>query len=115
MKKIGNLLMQNYQARAQQAAQAEEAALANHAPKTPVLDDQTIFYMFKKMIAQEYGSRGEHNIEARYYKNKKLFVAAKSSLWMSELQLNRKHFIDKMNQQLGTEAIQEIKVESSFA
>jgi hypothetical protein len=110
MKKIGSLLIQTYQARAQQAERAEQQA----PPRVPVLDDQTIFYMFKKMIAQEYGSRGELNIEARFYKNKKLFVAAKSSLWMGELQLNRQYFIDKMNRELGTDAIADIKVESSF-
>jgi predicted nucleic acid-binding Zn ribbon protein len=105
MKKIGNLLMQTYQARAERQQQ----------PKTPVLDDRTVFYLFKKLVAQEYGSRGEHNIEARFYKNKKLFVAAKSSLWMSELQLNRQHFVDALNREFGTDAVREIKVESGFA
>lgn len=106
MKALGSLLMKTYQDRAQQIEQA---------PKTIVVDDQSVFYVFKKIISQEYGARGEQNIEARYYKDKKLFVASKSSLWMSELQLNRKHFTDKMNEELGIEAILEIKVESIFS
>lgn len=109
MKKIGNLLIAAYQARAEQ--QASEPS----APKKITLDDQSIFYVFKKMIAKEYGARGEQSIEARYYKNKKLFVAAKSSMWMSELQLNRQYFVDKINVEFGTEAVVEIKVESSFS
>lgn len=80
-----------------------------------ILDDQTVFYIFRKMVAQEYGVRGEQYIEARYYKNKKLFVAAKNSLWMSELQLSRQHFIDAINKEIGSEAVNEIKIESSFA
>ncbi len=106
MKAIGNFLIETYKDRAQQL---------NEAPRAIVLDDQSIFYVFKKIVAQEYGARGEQNIEARYYKDKKLFVASKSSLWMSELQLNRQYFIEKMNEELGTDAILEIKVESSFS
>jgi hypothetical protein len=80
-----------------------------------VLDDQTVFYIFKKIVSQEYGTRGECYIQARYYKNKKLIVAAKNSLWMNELQMSRTHFIDLMNKELGAGSIIDIKVESSFA
>lgn len=99
MKKIGSLLMQTYQERVSRV----------------ILDDQTVFYIFRKMVAQEYGVRGGQYIEARYYKNKKLFVAAKNSLWMSELQLSRQHFIDAINKEIGSDAVNEIKIESSFA
>ncbi len=99
MKKIGSILMQTYQERVAKV----------------VLDDQTVFYVFKKIISQEYGARGEQYIEPRYYKNKKLFVAAKNSLWMNELQLSRHHFIEALNKELGDGAIIEIKVESSFS
>jgi hypothetical protein len=99
MQKIGSILMQTYQERVSRV----------------VLDDQTVFYIFRKIVSQEYGARGEQYIEPRYYKNKKLFVAVKNSLWMSELQLSRDHFIRLMNQELGEGAISEIKVESSFA
>lgn len=99
MQKIGSLLMQTYQERVAKV----------------VLDDQTVFYIFRKIVAQEYGARGEQYIEARYYKNKKLFVAAKNSLWMSELQMSRDHFIALINKEIGTDAVTEIKVESSFA
>ena len=99
MQKIGSLLMQTYQERVAKI----------------VLDDQTVFFIFRKIVAQEYGARGEQYIEPRYYKNKKLFVAAKNSLWMSELQLSRQHFMDAINKELGQDAIIEIKVESSFA
>jgi hypothetical protein len=99
MQKIGSILMQTYQERVSKV----------------ILDDQTVFYIFRKIVSQEYGARGEQYIEPRYYKNKKLFVAVKNSLWMSELQLSRQHFMDAMNKELGDGAITEIKVESSFA
>lgn len=99
MQKIGSLLTQAYQERVART----------------IIDDQSVFYVFKKIVAKEYGARGEQYIEPRYYKNKKLFVAAKNSLWMSELQLNRDHFMQAINQELGADAITEIKVESSFS
>lgn len=101
--------MRTYRERA-----ASAGADAPNGSNKPVLDDQTVFYVFKKLIHREYGARGEQNIEARYYKDKKLFVAARNSLWMSELRLNRAHLVDALNQELGSEGVVELKVESGF-
>lgn len=78
------------------------------------IDEQTLFYVFGKVIAEEYGAKGTENIQARFYKDKKLFVAARTSLWANELALDRAEIIAKLNQVLGQEAIQEIKVESTY-
>jgi predicted nucleic acid-binding Zn ribbon protein len=99
MEKIGGLLMERYRDR---------------LTKT-TLDDQSVFYIFRKIVAKEYGERGSQSIESRHYKGKKLFVAAKSSLWMSELQVSRDFLIREINKELGVEAVTDIKVESSFA
>lgn len=102
--------MRTYQDR---AASAKENS--THGSNNHILDDQTVFYVFKKLINKEYGTRGEQNIEARYYKDKKLFVAARNSLWMSELRLNRAHLVDALNQELGSEGVVELKVESNIS
>ena len=99
MQKIGSILMQTYQDRMAKV----------------VLDDQTVFYIFRKIVSEEFGVRGERYIEPRYFKNKKLIVAAKNSLWMNELQLSRDHFMKAMNRELGDNAVIDIKVESSYA
>lgn len=74
------------------------------------IDEKTIFSVFNMVIQGEYGTRGEENIEPRFYKEKKLFVGFRSSLWASEIWLNRKSLMEKTNTLLGLEAIREIKV-----
>lgn len=96
--------MQTYQKRAESHAKS----------KSMTVDDQTVFYVFRKVVQREYGARGEHNLEAKYFKDKKLFVSAKTSLWASELQQNRQAFIDALNKDFGLEAVLDIKVESAF-
>jgi predicted nucleic acid-binding Zn ribbon protein len=100
MQSLSTLLVQSYQARVEQ---------------TVVLDDQTLFYVFRKIIAQEYGARGAAHLQARYCKDKKLFVAATSSLWAQEIHLARHSLMQLLNAELGQEAIQDIKVEHQFA
>lgn len=74
------------------------------------IDEKTIFSVFNKVIQSEYGVRGQDNIEARFYKEKRLFVGFRSSLWASEIWLNRKNLLEKTNSMLGLDAVQEIKV-----
>ena len=78
------------------------------------LDDQTLFFVFRQVIIREFGARGGAHLEARYLKDKKLFVAAKSSLWAQEFSLEAENFRALLNQELGQEAILEIKVENAF-
>ncbi|MEI8103852.1 MAG: DciA family protein [Candidatus Moraniibacteriota bacterium] len=80
-----------------------------------VLDDQTLFYVFKQLVTREFGAQGGTHLEARYFKDKKLFVAAKSSIWAQELFLEQENFRVLLNKELGQEVVEEIKVESSFA
>lgn len=82
-----------------------------HAPRElKEIDEKTIFSVFNKVIQSEYGARGQENIEPRFYKEKKLFVGFRSSLWASEIWLNRKNLMEKTNSMLGLDAIEEIKV-----
>jgi hypothetical protein len=74
------------------------------------LDEKTIFSVFRMVIQSEYGDRGKESIEPRLYKERRLFVGFQSSLWASEIWLNRKSLIEKTNSMLGAQAILEIKV-----
>lgn len=81
------------------------------APKNPEeIDEKTIFSIFNTVVQREYGARGKDNIEPRFYKGKKLFVGFRSSLWASEIWLNRKNLMEKTNSLIGVDIIQEIKV-----
>lgn len=78
--------------------------------KEAALDDKTVFSVFQSVIESEYGIRGRSHIEPKFYKEKKLFVGFKSSLWASEVWLNREGLKEKTNTLLGFQGIQEIKV-----
>lgn len=84
--------------------------LKKAAPVSAFLDDKTIFFLFEKVIQEEYGNMGRANLRPDYYKNGKLFVKAVSSNWASELFQNRTRFIQKFNEELGREELREIKV-----
>lgn len=99
MRKLGSFLQKTYQER---------------VSRPPVLDDRTVFYVCKRLIAREYGVRGGENLEPRYYKEKRLFIAARSSLWAQEFRLVRTAFVALLNDELGQEAVVEIKIESAW-
>ncbi len=72
--------------------------------------DKDVFYVFEKIIKLEFGLMGIAQFKADYFKDKKIFVKSQSSIWASELMLNRAQIIKKMNEELGDGAIREIKL-----
>lgn len=74
------------------------------------LDDQTIFYVFKKVIKDEFGNVGAEKLIPDYYKNKTLFIKSDSSTWASELWINKVRIVRKLNAELGDGSIDGIKV-----
>lgn len=75
------------------------------------LDDQTIFFVFKKVIKEEFGNVGAEKLIPNYYNNKTIFVKSESSSWASEMWLNKDRIVRKMNVELGEGSIEKIKVE----
>ncbi|MFA5776965.1 MAG: DciA family protein [Parcubacteria group bacterium] len=74
------------------------------------LEDKDIFYLFERIIKQEYGNQGAKNLKAGYYKNGKLYIKSESSIFSNELLLNKKEIVRKLNQEIGNEEIVDIKV-----
>lgn len=72
--------------------------------------DKDVFYVFEKVIKAEFGLIGLTKFKADYFKDKKVFVKSQSSVWSSELMLNRPRIIRKMNEELGEGAVTEIKI-----
>ncbi len=77
------------------------------------LDEKSIFYFFKKIIEKEYGDKGAANLQPDFWKGKKLFVKTKSSVWANELWLNRKEIAEKINKEIGSSEIDEIKIKNN--
>lgn len=74
------------------------------------LSDKDIFYIFNRIIKEEFGNVGALKLRADYFKNKTIFVKLTSSAWASELFSNRNTIIKKLNKELGDGAIKEIKL-----
>ena len=77
--------------------------------KKMVLDEKTIFYIFKKIIEQEYGKRGLINFIPAAYVGKKIIVKCPSSNWKNELWLNKGEILKRVNRETESETIVDIK------
>lgn len=75
-----------------------------------ILDEKDIFYIFHKVIKEEYGNIGSGKFETAFFKNKTLFIKSESSAWASELWMNKEKIIEKIKEELGEGAVEKIKV-----
>ena len=73
------------------------------------LTDKDIFYIFQKVIKEEFGNYGSEKLKADFFKNKTIFVKCESSNFASELFLNRQKIIRKMNEELGEGVVEGIR------
>lgn len=74
------------------------------------LDDKTVFFVFKKVIKEEFGEIGSQKFIPDYFAKKTLFVKAHNSAWSAELWTNKARIIKKINQELGEEAVENLKM-----
>lgn len=74
------------------------------------LDEKSIFYLFQRIIKEEYGNQGFKNLKPVFVKNGKLFIKTESSVWANELFLDKGNIIRKINNEIGRKEINEIKL-----
>jgi len=74
-----------------------------------ILDDKDIFYIFNRVIKEEFGNMGASKLKPDYFGKKILHIRAESPTWASELWLNKKAIIRKLNKEFGQEIIADIK------
>lgn len=79
--------------------------------KTRVLDltDKDIFYIFRRIIKEEYGNVGAARVQPDFFKSGTIFVRGTSSAWTAEIFSNRSFILRKMNEELGEGVVREIK------
>lgn len=75
-----------------------------------VIGAKDVFYVFEKIIKQEYGIRGVKNLKPTFFKNGKIFVKSENSVFASELLLSKNEIIQKINQEIGKNEIVNIKI-----
>ena len=73
------------------------------------LSDKDIFYIFRRIIKEEYGNVGAHNLQPDFFKSGTIFVRSGNSTWSAELFSNRSLILRKMNNELGEKVVREIK------
>ncbi|MFZ2188487.1 MAG: DciA family protein [Candidatus Moraniibacteriota bacterium] len=78
--------------------------------RVQVLDDKTIFFVFKKVIEEEFGAIGRQKFNPEYFANKILFIRADNSIWSAELWTNKARIIKKINEELGEDGVENIKM-----
>ncbi len=78
--------------------------------KKVVVDSETIFFVFKKIIRIEFGNLGMEKFIPDYFANKTLFIKAESATWASELWSNQGKIIKLINKEIGDDTVEKIKL-----
>lgn len=78
--------------------------------KRTKLSEKDIFYIFERIVKQEYGNQGKKNLKPNFFKNGKIFIKSSSSIFANEVLLNKNEIINKLNQEIGSEEIIDIKI-----
>jgi len=81
------------------------------AMQPKILDDKSIFYIFRKVIQEEFGNVGSGTFSPEYFKNGVLVIKSKSPTWSSELWLYKNTVIRKINKELGSTEVEKIKIQ----
>lgn len=75
-----------------------------------VLDDKTVFFLFKKIIKEEFGNVGIEKLIPNYFAHGIIFIHSESSAWAAELEMQKAKIIRKINQEIGSSQIKNIKL-----
>lgn len=75
-----------------------------------VVDEKTVFFLFHKVIDEQYGRRGRMVIFPSKCDQKVLFVKVASPLWAQELLMERFTLCKLINESIGEEILQDIRI-----
>ncbi len=73
--------------------------------RSAAIDQQSVFYVFHLVLKEEFGKQGVENIVPVFFSDRKIFIKTAGSNWASEIWLQRKQIVKKINQQLGADEI----------
>ncbi|TXG77163.1 DUF721 domain-containing protein [Candidatus Dojkabacteria bacterium] len=80
----------------------------NH--ESGVMDEKTIFFLFERIVGEYYGQRGRKVIHPMKYQEKILTVKVASPLWANELLIQEQALCERLNQEVGREVLQGVRV-----
>lgn len=82
-------------------------------PKS-VIDEKSVLFLVGKFFGEEYGKRGASQLLPTYFRDGRLGILAKSSLWASEARNDADRIRASINRTLGSEVITEIRIRHEF-
>lgn len=85
-----------------------ENKLAQSVPMS--LDAKTVFFLFTRIVREYYGKRGGMAIHPLKYEQPILFIKVASPLWANELLVHQAELCKRLNQEIGSEAVQSIRI-----
>lgn len=74
------------------------------------IDEKTVFFIFRKVMREDFGELGAENFKTDYFSGKIIFVKTGSSAWASELWINRKRMVKRINEELGGSFVEDLKI-----
>ena len=74
------------------------------------VDDKTIFFLFGKVVEEQYGVRGKKVVKPVRFEGDTLIVQVASPLWANELLIQKQVLCGRVNTLLGKEVLTEIFV-----
>ncbi|HPN54672.1 MAG TPA: DciA family protein [Candidatus Moranbacteria bacterium] len=75
------------------------------------IDPETVFYVFRQVIKEEYGKQGAANIVPVFFRDGKISIKIAAANWKNEIQQNDQMVVQKINQHLGGEEIKSLILE----
>lgn len=77
--------------------------------KKVAFDNKDVFYVFSRVMKKGFGEIGAAKFQADYFGKKVLVVRCESPSWAQELWLNKEKIMEKMNEELGSGAVEKIR------
>lgn len=81
-----------------------------NSDETSFIDDKTVFFIFRKIIREEYGLRGISVLEPVLFIDGILSVKASNPLYSSELWIRREIILNKICLSLGQDTVRELRL-----
>ena len=78
--------------------------------RSSFIDQQTVFYIFARVIKEEYGKQGIEHVTLISFRDKKIMLKISRGIWESELLLRKKQIIALINKELGGEEIIDLTI-----
>ncbi|MEI9966453.1 MAG: DUF721 domain-containing protein [Candidatus Moraniibacteriota bacterium] len=76
-------------------------------------DEQTILFLFSRVLKGAFGEQGAQKILAKRFSEGALYLQSPSSLWRTEIMLQKENLLANLNSELGEEVVKDIKISFS--